>query len=297
MQWISNILKNTTFKILLGFILIAAGSALYVSVYHENLFSYVICKTVLPVQNFFSEIYRSANDIVPQIKTSQEMEKEISDLKSEVRSLREITADYYELKRKNIQYEKYLEFKKKRPEVSFIEASVIGRDPSELFYEFTINKGKESGICEGSSVITENGFVGCVYKVETGVAKVRTILSPDIKLSASDISSGDTGIISGNIKLCDEGLTGLTMIPIQNSIKEGDMVTTTGLSGMYPKNLLVGRIKSVGYDDDNSSSCAVVEPYENIRKVRDVLVVVGFEGKGEIAKSVIEKKTEDGIKS
>lgn len=277
--------------------MIASGSVLYTSVYDENLFSYMMNITVNPVQEFFFGIWKSANDIIPEIKSSQEMENEILDLKAEVRRLREMTAGYYDLKRQNAQYEKYLEFKQERNDLNFIAASAIGRDPSELFYGFTINRGTESGISEGDSVITENGFVGCVYKTEERVSKVRTILSPDIKLSASDNASNDTGIVCGNIKMCEEGLTSLTMISAQNSIKEGHIITTTGLSGMYPKNLLVGRVKSVNYDNFNSSNYAVVEPFEDIRKVRDVLVVTGFQGKGEISQSVIENKLENGEKS
>lgn len=277
--------------------LIASGVFLYFSVYNENLFSYITNAALVPIQTIFTRIGNNADAILIRLETAREMEDEIARLKREVNTLRNMTADYYDLKNKNQQYEKYLELKNERQDFKFISAIAIGRDPGELFYNFTINKGTESGISEGDSVITENGLVGCVYRCENGASKVRTILSSDIKVGAADSTSGDKGVISGNIELCEKGLTSLTLISNQNSIKEGDIVTSTGLSGMYPKNLLVGKVISVEHDDYTSSGYAVVEPFEDIRKVRDVLVITGFQGKGEISQSVIQSSLDGSGKS
>lgn len=291
------IFENKVFVIFLGFVLIASGSVLYTSVYNENLFSYIINASSIPFQDLLNSLYVHASEVLPKLENAKQMEEEINKLREEVHDLRELTADYYKLKKENKQYQKYLEIKHDRDELKFVIASAIGRDPSELFYGFTINRGTESGISEGDSVITENGFVGCVYRAEEGASGVTTILSPDIKLGASDNLSGDNGVITGNIKLCDEGLTSLTLIPAQNSIQVGDVITSTGLSGMYPKNLLIGRVKSVEYDSCNSSNYAIIEPFENIKRVCDVLVITGFKGKGEISQSVVQKGFADGVKS
>lgn len=284
--------RSTGFNISVGVILIAAGSLLYTYTYNENIFSYGINMTVVPIQSFFSDIWKSADEIIPKLKSTWEMEQEIADLKLEVRNLRSLTADYYDLKKQNRQYSKYLELKKERSDLKFVAALAIGRDPEELFYGFTINRGTESGVSAGDCVITENGLVGCVYQSEENASRVRTILSPDIKIGAYDNISGDSGVISGNLELSDQGLTSLTLIQSQNSIKEGDIVTSAGLSGMYPKSLKVGKVKAVNFDNLNATNYAIIEPFENIKSVRDVLVVTSFQGKGEISQNVIQSNLE-----
>lgn len=286
------IFKSTGFNIFAGVILIALGALMYTHTYNENLFSYIMNMTMVPIQSFFSDMCKSADEVIPKLKNTQEMEQEISDLKLEVRKLRSLTADYYDIKKQNEQYSKYLELKKERTDLKFVTALAIGRDPEELFYGFTINRGTESGVSEGDCVITENGLVGCVYQAEENASRVRTILSPDIKIGAYDNISGDGGVISGNIELSDQGLTSLMLIQSQNSIKEGDIITSAGLSGMYPKSLKVGRVKSVKFDSLNSNNYAIVEPFENIKNVRDVLVITNFQGKGEISQNIIQSNLE-----
>ncbi len=280
--------KSTAFKVICGVCLLALGTLIYTSTYSENIISSSLSNAFVPVQTFFFEVFSDITEMIPDFRQASDIEKENAKLRSEIQVLRNMAADYYEIKRKNAQYEKYLGFKQERDDLEFISASVIGRDPIELFYGFVINKGTESGVCSGDSVITENGFVGYVSKAGRRASKVKTILAPDAKLSAIDSSSGDTGIVAGNIKLCEYGFTSLTLISAQNSIKEGDMVTTMGYSGMYPKNLPVGKVMEINYDNLSSMNYAVVEPFENIKKVRDVLVITGFHGEGEISQSAIQ---------
>jgi len=78
----------------------------------------------------------------------------------------------------------------------------------------------------------------------------------------------------------NENLTRMIFIPAQSNIKIGDIIATTGLSGMYPKNLKLGKVKSIDYDSHECSYYAVIEPFENLKYVRDVFVITDFEGKG-----------------
>lgn len=279
---LSGILKSAAFRLLSGIILIFSGMLLYTSAYRENIFSSFISKVTSPIGVAVSEVWSSALEVLPNWGDVNELEQEVKELKEQVRQLRAVTEDYYEMKRQNAQYEKYFGFKQQNTGLEFISASVIGRDPGELFYGVTLNRGSESGICVGDSVATENGIVGCVYQVNKGSSRVRSILSPDIKIGAIDKTSGDNGIISGSIKYSDMNLTRMTLISSQNLIREGDIITSAGMTGMYPRDMQLGKVKYLEYDAFESSYYAVVEPFENIHELRDVLVVTGFPGKGEI---------------
>ena len=43
------------------------------------------------------------------------------------------------------------------PDLELTAASVVGRDPGNVFYDFTIDRGSLSGISTGDAVITEMG--------------------------------------------------------------------------------------------------------------------------------------------
>ena len=135
-----------------------------------------------------------------------------------------------------------------------------------------------------NAVITENGLVGWVYKVDAATCKVKTILSPDTKAGAVDKQSGDSGIVSGNTYLCDQNLTALNTLAEDNKVKEGDMVVTSGTGGVYPGNLIIGKVKEIKTDSYDNSRYAVIEPYEDIRKITAAAVITDFEKKSEESK-------------
>lgn len=118
--------------------------------------------------------------------------------------------------------------------------------------------------------------------VELTTCRVRTILSPDTKASAIDKKTSDNGIISGNAEYCDDNLTCLTKIAENNKIKAGDIVVTSGTGGVYPKNLIIGKVKELKFNSYDTTRYAVVEPYEDIRTVTSAAIITNFDGKGEV---------------
>ena len=62
---------------------------------------------------------------------------------------------------------------------------------------------------------------------------------------------------------------------------------------MYPENISVGKVKEVKYDSFDTSLYAVIEPYEDIQNVSDVVVITSFDGQGEIEESTTSPTTED----
>ena len=112
--------------------------------------------------------------------------------------------------------------------------------------------------------------------------KVKTILSPDTKAGAVDKQTSDSGIISGSTSLCDDNLTSLNKLSEDNKIKVGDIIVTSGTGGVYPKNLVIGKVKEIKYNSYDISRYAVVEPYEDIRDITTTAVITSFDTQGEI---------------
>lgn len=211
-----------------------------------------------------------------------DLKTENEKLRKENAELREQLADYYDVKQENAKLWKYYDLKKQNPSYKIQPAAVIMRDANDDFYSFTLDIGTSSGVSVNNPVITENGLVGWVYKADLTTCKVKTILSPDTKAGAVDKQSNDSGIISGSAALSDNNLTSLTKLEENNKIKQGDMIVTSGTGGIYPGNLIIGKVKEIKFNSYDASRYAVVEPYEDIRRITSAAVITDFDTKGEV---------------
>lgn len=292
-----NVFQSNGFKILIAAIFIMLGLILYSANAGSSLLFSGISMVTTPISKVSNKISNSANSWFGPNKSTEELENRILELEDEVKTLRELTVDYYDIKKENAQFAKYYDLKQKDTSLKFVPGSVVGRDPSENFYGFTLDEGYLSGIAINDPVATENGLIGWVYEVSANSCKVRTILSPDTRVGAVDIRNGDSGIIRGSITLADKGLTKLMYLSGESNLEPGDILVTSGLSGIYPKNLQIGKIEEVSYDDFDSSMYAVVRPFEDILNIKDVIVITYFQGKDEVVTSLASDQVDVDSKS
>jgi rod shape-determining protein MreC len=215
-------------------------------------------------------------------KTYEELEKENTKLKKENADLRTQLVDYYNIKDENARLWKYYKIKKQNPDYELVPASVIRRDSSSDFYSFTVDVGSTMGVSVQDPVVTENGLVGFVSSVNGANCKVTTILSPETQAGALDKKTKDSGIISGSAVYSDKNLTTLTKVNTTSTIAKGDIIVTSGIGGVYPANLIVGKVKSVKFDKNEATKYTVVEPYDDIRTLTEVVIITDFKNQGEI---------------
>ena len=219
-----------------------------------------------PIQNFLSfHMNLGENDL----DSSQA---------DETNRYRNELADYYEIKKENESLKKILDLKTNHEDFKLLQADVIGRDPAELFYGITLNQGKNSSVSLYNPVITEKGLVGYVSSVYDTYCKVNTMLSPNTNISALDCQSSDTGVINAPLGLSQDDNILFKYINKQNNLKPGDIVTTSGVGGIYPKNLLIGEVLSLNQDDKNYDVTAFIKPFEDIKAIRKVYIITDFNG-------------------
>jgi len=163
---------------------------------------------------------------------------------------------------------------------------VVGRDPNEEFYGFTINKGSLAGVSAGDPVITESGLVGRVTKVGATYSKVSTIFNPDVQVAAIGANTGDPGILSGGKKLADQNQVELTGLDPKASVQEGELIVTSGMGGVFPANIVIGTVQSISTGSLDISLTAVLKPTSEIQTVKDVFVITSFLGQGETMDSL-----------
>lgn len=289
-------LKTKSFKILIAVLLITIG-VIIISVKEKGFKPAAILDFITtPIQKVATKLTQSAADIFSNGGSNSDDKEKIKSLENEVRYLRNQVIDYQNIKQQNEQYEKYKALEAKDASIKFSPASVIGRNPNENFYSITINQGSIAGIKENDAVITENGLIGWIYSVNPSSSVVKTILSPDTKIGAIDKISRDVGVISGNIKLADQNLTRLNFVSAQNNIQPDEIIVSSGLGGIYPRDLPIGKVKEVKIDEYDSSYYAILEPVEDIRKIRDLFVIKEFSGQGKVSMKSIQDIFSEGSK-
>lgn len=213
--------------------------------------------------------------------TKEELKTLYLELSDENRKLREQLVDYYDLKEENTSYKSILSVKDAMPDLDLTAAQVVGRDPGDVFYGFSINRGYVSGVSAGDAVITEMGIVGVVEEVYATSSRVRSILSEKTQIGVSAKEYGESGVITSDIRFAENGRVRMRYLEHDTLVRAGTVITTSGTGGMFPTDLLVGRAEYVERDPDGSYY-AVVVPYVDVKNVSDVFVVTGFEGKGEL---------------
>lgn len=285
-----------SFKVLVASVFVLLGLLLYTNSVGSSITANLLGFLSSPMQKISTGVTTNAAVLADQLTlNANELQAENNALKEEITKLREQLVDYYQIKQENEQFRTVLELKEENRDYQMLPATVIGRDPNDVFYGFSIDQGSLNGVSKNDPVITGDGVVGWVSEVYATSSQVTTLFSPNTKIGAIAKKSRDTGVTGCDITLADEGLIKLAYLTSENKVKAGDIITTTGLSGMYPKDLLIGTVKEVLYEDSGVSQYALVEPFVDIKNVRDVFVLTDFEGKGEIA--ITEQKDQDAAAS
>lgn len=233
-----------------------------------------------PVQSLTSGLSGSITGFLDQFLRASEISQENEQLREENRKLIEQMVDYENYKHENESLKEQLGIQEENPQWETMTASVIGRDPSDQFYSFTIDKGTLDGVSYQDPVITADGLVGIVSEVGPVFATVTTILDVRLNVACQDVRTQDVATISGDIEMAQQGKCKMSLIPRESGIAKGDIVQTAGTSGLYPQGIVVGRVSDVGFEPQGTMMYAVVEPANDIKSIKDVVIITSFKGQG-----------------
>lgn len=233
-----------------------------------------------PLQRVSAGISDSVTEFFSTFADAKAIKAENEQQKEEIRALNEKLVDFDKMKHQNDIYKDFLEIKERAADLEIEPASVIGRDASERFGSFTIDKGTLDGIEPHDSVMTKDGLVGIVSEVGLTYAKVSTILDPANNIGVYDTRTRDTALVTGTVELAEKGLCKMYLLPRESGAAVGDLVVTSGISGKYPKEQIVGKIVDVVNESHGNSLYAVIEPTSSVKDIKDVLVVKAFAGQG-----------------
>lgn len=274
--------KTSSFKVLAIAVVVLLGLIIYTATAGGSLLASLLGFVTSPMQSVSTQATGAVTEFVDLDALSRDELKSMIDiLTQENAQLRDQLVDYENTLQENEQLKVQLEITEEEPENTLRAATVIGRDPNDVFYGFSIDQGTLNGVEAGDPVITQNGLVGIVSQAYATTSKVTTLLSEDVKVSAVDSACGESGVIASDIASASSGLLRLEYLPSDTQAQVGDIITTSGAGSAYPADIIIGRVESVQKSESDISQYAVVRPYEDLTSVQEVFVIIDFPGAGE----------------
>ncbi|MEW6327361.1 MAG: rod shape-determining protein MreC [Thermodesulfobacteriota bacterium] len=222
-----------------------------------------------PVQKGIIFIQRGVSDFWHDYIYLVGVQKENRLLRKEIERLRSKNNDYREALIANIRLKKLLNFKETVP-LPLLSAEVIGYDPTVWFKTMTINRGSDDGLQRGMAVISADGVVGQIISVSLHYAKVLLITDQNSAVDAIVQRSRVRGVLKGE----SGGVCYLDYVGIRDDVKPGDIIISSGVGGVFPKGLPVGRIIKVKSSRPGLFQDIEVVPCVDISDIEEVLVVL-----------------------
>ena len=155
-------------------------------------------------------------------------------------------------------------------------ASVVGVDYANDV--ILIDKGSDDGIEENMPVISSQKVIyGKVLKVYKNFSNVMMVSNKnsvlDVKIQDGDVTKPPIyGAIKGNGNLSFY----LDLVSLDAQIKEGDTLVSSALEGIFPKDLLVGKVLSINKDDLKPFQTARVQPFFDIKNIDSLFVITDY---------------------
>ncbi len=270
--------KNNTFKTIAAIVVVFIGMAIYAGV-NGKLTTFpqeILGAAAVPFKQVTAGISQKLSVWQDRTLNIDKIIEENELLKQENQELKQKQIDYDKIKIENEQYKEFLNIKEENTDYEIASASVIGRDGLEKFYSFTIDLGRDDDIEINDVVLSSVGVVGVVVETGPNYSRVATILSPSVSVACFVSSTRDTGVVCGDSLYSNEGNTVIKYLPKNTKAEIGDIISTTGMGEVFPKDLLVGTIESLHTDTSGNYNYAIVKPASDIAEVKTVFVIKNY---------------------
>jgi len=236
----------------------------------------VVLEVAAPVQNGLNASVKSVSDawfrylfLMGIEEENKKLRKKIDDMKSQL----------------ILYQEGYLEAQRLRDllalktdyDFNFVPARVIGRGQVALSKIILINKGTADGLASGQPVMAGPGLVGRVLDASWHAAKVLPLIDENSNIDAVVQRTRIQGIIRG------AGSRGcvLKYISKTQDVREGDIVISSGIGGVFPKGIMIGRISHVDRQEAGLFWKIYVAPAIDFSKLEEVGILTSADAEDE----------------
>lgn len=177
------------------------------------------------------------------------------------------------IRRENEDLRRMLEIRARQP-TGWVPAEVLHRPVPTDERVLTVDAGSSQGVARFQAVLTPDGLLGYVWSVGPRSSAVLTWMHPDWRASAVALDGAITGILapSGDVS-GGQSILELRGVALRDSVPDGTVVYTSGLGGVYPRMIPVGRVDGVRDDPLGYERLYQVVPFASPAMVQQVMIV------------------------
>ena len=228
----------------------------------------VLLGAMSPFQRALQLVVVGLKDIQHGVKTLNSLWLEDRQRKGRIKELQQEMDNLLEAKITNLRLQKLLGLKTQGFKRT-VTATVIGNSASTWSRSLTINKGSQAGVYKGMAVISAGGIVGQVVAVSSSSATVLLLTDHNSGVDVIVQRTRARGIVSGSL----ERDPNMEYISRNADIRQGDRLVTSGLDGVFPKGLFVGKVSKIRKNNYGLFQDVEVRLAVDPSRIEEVLVV------------------------
>jgi rod shape-determining protein MreC len=191
-------------------------------------------------------------------------------LRDESRTLREELERLTEVELENERLRRLLDFRQGL-RGDLLTARVIGHDATGLARTLTVDRGESDGVTRGAAALAPEGIVGQVFLASSHAARILLVSDHNSGVDALVQRSRARGIVQGTV----DGGCVLKYVKRTDDVQVGDLLVTSGIDGIFPKGLPVGRVVAVDKRGRGLFQHAEVQPHVDVDALEEVLLTQG----------------------
>lgn len=226
-----------------------------------------------PVESALGAVTRPVADFVNNLTDINRLSDENRELQEENESLVAEISRLREVDRELQQLQELVNVRENRPGERFLAANVFAREPNNQQDLVAIDRGSADGLQEEMMVLTRQGsLVGSISRVLEHTAWVTLITDQTSAVGALIQESRVQGVVVG----ATDGTLTMEFVEETADVKEGDLVTTSGVGGRHPPGELIGQVVEAERAAQQLFQQVRVQPLADLSRLESVLVLTSF---------------------
>jgi rod shape-determining protein MreC len=231
----------------------------------------VLAFLTTPVQSAIARVNRATVTVWSTYLDWKNVRAENRRLRDENQRLRVEALQVSETTTENQRLRRLLALQERLP-ITTVSAHIIAREWGGWVRSLTVNRGRNDNVTRLAAVIAPDGLIGRVVEVRRAVSIIQVLTDPASTVGAHVVRTRTPGIVEGDPR----GTLRLRYMAREGGgIRVGDLIVTSGVGGVFPGGIPVGRVRAI---DDRGSALfhyAMLTPVVDFARVDEVLLLTG----------------------
>ncbi len=196
------------------------------------------------------------------VDENRRLREQILTLSHRVQRMASLTAE-------NVRLRELLAAPRQR-DMPYITAELLSLDPDPFTHQMVIDRGRRDGAYVGQPVLDASGLVGQITATSAYSSRVLLLADASHALPVQVNRNGLRFVLQGAGRY---DALNVTHVPDTADIREGDLLTTSGLGGRFPPGYPVARVSSVVHDPGEPFARVTAAPVAQLQRSRHFLLL------------------------